>query len=412
MNSWLLKVKRLYAYSLSATLPLVSEQKRSSLPVQLAVITLARLFLNIGLRMVYPFAPALSRGLGVEITAVYRLITLRNFAGFLSPLFSPLSEKFGRRPMMIAGMVLMGIGCAVVVIWPAYWPLGVTLALVSIAKVIYDPAMQAYVGDVVPYRQRGRAIAVTELAWAGALLLGAPAVGIIIARQGWQAPFVWLGAMGMITAVFLWRTLPPSGRKNRQHVTLRSMASVIWHTPVIWAASAYTLLAMGANEILFIVYGDWMETSFQLSLASLGVASGLIGGSEVIGEVIAGWSVDRFGKRPVIITTGVLTALMYAVIPITGSELTTTLITLFVLFLFFEITVVGGVPLMTEIVPETRSVVMAMVLAFGALGRALGSLVGPLLWSTGGFIVNGIAAGLIMLIAIGILSVWIKEAEH
>ncbi|MCP5101350.1 MAG: MFS transporter [Chloroflexi bacterium] len=389
----------------------MSKQKQSSLAVQLVAISLARLFLNIGLRMVYPFAPALARGLGVQVTAVYRLITLRNFAGFLSPIFSPLSEKFGRRKIMIGSMLLLGIGCGVVAIWPAYWPLGVTLALISLAKVIYDPAMQAYVGDVVPYKQRGRAIAVTELSWAGALLLGAPAVGLIIAKQGWRAPFIWLGVLGTVTAVFLWRTLPPSGSKNKQGATIRSMASVIRHKPVIWAASIYILLAMGANEILFIVYGDWMESSFQLSLASLGVASGVIGGSEVIGEVFAGWSVDRFGKRPVIITAGVLNALMYAIIPFTIDGLTSALITLFVLFLFFEITVVGGVPLMTELVPEARSVVMGMVLAFGALGRALGSLIGPLLWSAGGFVVNGMVAGLIMLVAIGILARWIREAK-
>ena len=387
----------------------MSTKKETPLSIQLAVIAVARLILNVGLRMVYPFAPALARGLNVPLTAVYRLVTLRNFAGFLSPAFTPLSGRFGRRKVMAGSLVLLGASGLIMLIWPSFIALGVTLVLVAIAKVIYDPAMQAYVGDKVPYQQRGRAIAVTELSWAGALLLGAPAVGLLIAAQGWQAPFVWLGLLGVITAVILYHLLPQSNRQSNSAVTLKQVAAVVRAHPIIWAASIYILLLMGANEILFIVYGGWMESSFGLSLASLGVASGVVGGAEVIGEFFVGLAVDRLGKRRVIMVTGVLTAVFYAAIPFIGNTLTSALITLFILFLFFEITVVGGVPLMTELVPEARTVVMAMVLAFGALGRALGSIIGPLLWQMGGLRANGLLAALIMLIAVVVLARWVKE---
>ncbi len=249
----------------------------------------------------------------------------------------------------------------------------------------------------------------TELSWAGALLLGAPAVGLLIAAQGWRAPFVWLGVLGGITAVILYQLLPKSNRQSDSAVTLKQVVAVVRAHPVIWAASIYILLLMAANEILFIVYGGWMESSFGLSLASLGIASGVVGGAEVIGEFFVGSAVDRLGKRPVIVVTGMLTAVFYALIPFIGNTLTSALITLFILFLFFEITVVGGVPLMTELVPEARTVVMAMVLAFGALGRALGSLIGPLLWKMGGLRANGLLAALIMLVAVGVLVRWVKE---
>ncbi|MFQ5436390.1 MAG: MFS transporter, partial [Anaerolineae bacterium] len=134
-------------------------EKKPSLSLQLIVISLARLLLNTGLRVVYPFAPALARGLGMELTAVTNLITLRNFSGFFSPLFGPLSERHGRRAVMVGAMLFFSGGTALVFLWPAYWPLGVTLIIISLSKLIYDPAMQAYVGDIVPYHQRGKAIA-------------------------------------------------------------------------------------------------------------------------------------------------------------------------------------------------------------------------------------------------------------
>jgi len=403
----------LFSPLLSVTLPPVADtiQKIPRLSVQLGIITLARLFLNTGLRMVYPFAPALARGLDVPLVSIYNLVTIRNFAGFLSPAFGPLSERYGRKPLIAGALLFFSLGCLLVVTWPRYWFLGLALCIIAVAKVIYDPAMQAYLGDTIPYRERGRAIAVTELSWAGALLVGAPAVGFTIQRQGWQSPFIWLGLLGVGAAVLLWRLLPSSSRRTGQTATLGHIGRVWARHPVIWAAALYTMLAMAANETLFIVYGDWMEDSFSLSLTNLGLASGIIGGAEIAGEIFVGWSVDRFGKRPVIITTGLLTALLYAAIPFTSAALTGALITLFILFLFFEITVVGGIPLMTEIVPSARGVVLSTVLAAGALGRATGSLLGPRIWQAGGFVANGLVAAVVMLIAISTLALWVREGS-
>lgn len=389
----------------------MAKQASPSLAAQLGALTLARLFLNIGLRMVYPFAPALARGLGVELTAVYRLIALRNLTGFLSPLFGPLSERFGRKIIMLVAMLIFALGALLVFVWPAYWPLGAALALLSLAKILYDPAMQAHIGDTVPYRRRGQAIAVTELAWALALLGGAPIVGLLIQRQGWQAPFFWLGALSLAATVLLWRVVADSGKRAGQAATLGAVLRVLRQYPVIWFAVAYLTAAMTANEMLFIVYGDWMEGSFGLALAALGLASGVIGGAEIVGELFAGWSVDRFGKRRVIIVTGLLNALLYFTIPYTSGSLGAALVTLFLLFLFFEITIVGGIPLMTELVPSARGVVMSMVLTAMSLGRTLGSLLGPIIWAQGGFRSTGLAAALVMATAVFILARWVREGE-
>ncbi|MCA9972279.1 MAG: MFS transporter [Anaerolineales bacterium] len=388
----------------------MSTRPLPSLRGQLAGLTLARLFMNTGLRMVYPFLPALARGLGVPLTAVYQLVTIRNAAGVLSPLFAPLSERYGRKPVIVAAMLLFAGGCLLPLIWPTLWGLGLALTVIAVAKVIYDPAMQAYVGDRVPYAQRGRALAATELSWAGALLLGAPAVGLAIQAAGWRAPFVWLGVLGLGAVVVLQRALPrlPGGAGHA--VTLRRTAAVLRAHPIIWAAVVYAFLLMGANEVLFIVYGDWMEASFALSLGSLGLASGVIGGAEIVGELLAGTSVDRFGKRPVILTTGLLNALAYLAMPHVSTELAAALLALFAVFLTFEITVVGGIPLLTELVPGARGVVMTAVLAAGTLGRAAGSWLGPQIWQRAGFPGSGAVAAVGTLLAMAVLLRWLREA--
>ncbi len=386
-------------------------QPKQSMWPQLVVMTAARLCINIGIRMVYPFAPALARGVGVEISAVYQLISLRNLSGLVSPLFGPVSEKYGRKPVMMAATLFFGVACGLLVAFPAYWPLALALTAAALAKVIFDPAMQAYIGDTVAYARRGRAIAVTEYSWALALLLGGPLVGLAMARGGWVAPFAWLAVLSVLAVVVLQIVLPRLPRKAGASLKISAVVGLVRQHPVMLAVAGFVALEMGANELLLIVFGDWMEGSFNLSLASLGLSAAVIGGAELLGETVAGVAVDRFGKRPIVITTGILTAVFYAIIPFMSSELTPALVTLFVLFVLFEITVVGSIPLMTEVVPGARSVVMSLSLGGAALGRAAGAWLGPMIWAQGGFWMTGLTAAGVMILSVLVLWRWVGEGE-
>lgn len=383
--------------------------RKRSLNVQLIALAGARLILNSGLRFVYPYAPALARGLNVPREDIYYLITLRNLTGFLSPVFGPLSERYGRRAILMSGMAIFSLGAILVVIWPTYWVLGLCLCATGIAKVFYDPAMQAYVGDEVPYERRGVAIAITEYSWSLALLMGVPIAGILIQRQGWQAPFLWLGVGGIVAIIVLWRTISKSKKNDSATTTLPKIVRFLGEHHVVLYAALYITLFVTANEMLFIVFGGWMEDAFNLSLTSLGIAAAVIGGAELIGETIAGWSVDRYGKRPVIIFTGFGTALCNLLLPFTSATLAGAMITLFFLFLAFEITIVGGIPLMTELVPGSRAVVMSIILAAMFFGRSLGSFLGPLVWNIVGFKFAGFVWAVVAAASVLILMRWVHE---
>ncbi len=138
-----------------------------------------------------------------------------------------------------------------------------------------------------------------------------------------------------------------------------------------------------------------------------GIESWLI----LIGETFAGWSVDRYGKRPVILFAGFFTAFCNFVIPFTSGSLAGALLTLFFLFLAFEITIVGGIPLMTELVPSSRAVVMSIILAAMFFGRSLGSFFGPLVWNVVGFSYAGIVWAAIAALSVFILVGWVREED-
>jgi predicted MFS family arabinose efflux permease len=212
-------------------------------------------------------------------------------------------------------------------------------------------------------------------------------------------------------AIVLWRMLPKTRERSDQPISLRPTFALLRREPVVWAACAYVMLIMVANELVLVVYGDWMEVSFGLTVTSLGVAGMVIGAAEVSGEITTALTVDRIGKRRFVIVTGSLASLAYLALPFASISLAAALISVFVLFLFFEMSVVGGVPLMTEIVPSARSIVLSLIVAAAGLGRAAGALAGPLLWSSGNLVFTGVASALITVLAVVVLALWVYEAD-
>ncbi|MBW1842018.1 MAG: MFS transporter, partial [Deltaproteobacteria bacterium] len=171
------------------------------LAVKVSVATLCRLALNTARRFGYPFAPVLSRGLGVPLTAITSIIAVNQATAILGAGFGPLADRFGYRLMMLVGMSLLVVGMFAGGFLPFY---GVVLAaffLAGLGKSIFDPALQAYVGERVPFEKRGRVIGVLEFGWAGSTLLGIPLIGLLIQHLGWRAPFFALGGVGLLGIV-------------------------------------------------------------------------------------------------------------------------------------------------------------------------------------------------------------------
>ena len=240
---------------------------------QLVALTFVRLVLNTGVRIIYPFLPVFARGLQVSESAIVQLIAIRNVTGLLGAGFSISSERYGRRSAILGAAALMSIGAGCVALLPTYWGFGITLTLFGLAKVVYDPAVYAYVGDMVAYEQRGRSSAIIELAWALALLVGAPAAGWIIRYQGWQAPFGWLALLGGVGTLSLWWLLPRRNDAQIGGTDWKQILAVVWQHPVIWAVFAYTGLLMVASEQLLIVYGPWLEQDFSPTVDQFRVGS-------------------------------------------------------------------------------------------------------------------------------------------
>jgi predicted MFS family arabinose efflux permease len=353
-----------------------------------------RTVMNTMYRLVYPFLADLGRGLGVDLQTLSVLMTARSVAGALGPLLASLADIRGRKAGVLFGLLLFNAGVAAVVIWPTFIGFVLAVMLTAIAKYTFDPAMQAFLGDRVPYERRGLAVAVTELSWSLSFILGIPLVGLLITRSGWAGPFPLLLILGVLSMLVMAWLLPDDSltRINNIHTVsfFRNLQLVVNHPPA-QAALILGLLVTMANEVINLVFGVWLEDSFGLQIMALGAASAVIGFSELGGESLVGALNDRLGKERSIAYGLILNSLAVLALPVIGSGVPGALTGLFMFYLTFEFTLVSIIPMMTELFPSARATLMAVNIASLSLGRAIGALLASPLYQTG-FQANAFAA--------------------
>ncbi len=382
------------------------------LSLQLGAAATARLFINTARRFPYPFAPALSRGLGVPLPAITSLIAVNQATGILGPLLGSLGDRWGYRVMMLVGLAMLTVGMFTGGFVPIYSATLLALFLAGLGKNVFDPALQAYVGAKVPYHQRGRAIGFVELSWSGSSLIGIPLVGLLIDKLEWRSPFFVLGGLGLLSIIAL-RTLIPANSHHRaaeNDISLRTIWQQLRAERAVIGALAFTLLTSMANDNLFVVYGAWLESAFGLSSLALGAATTVIGIAELSGEGLTASLADRLGLRRAIITGATLSALSYLLLPLFDQSLSFALIGLFIVFITFEFTLVVSFSLFTEILPSARATMMSANLATAGLGRVIGSFGGGMIWLAGGITaiggISALASGLAVIFLLWGLRDW------
>lgn len=381
---------------------------RIPLRFQLILFTTARTIFNTLHRMVYPFLAIFARSLGVDLTTFSYALTARSLVGTFGPFAASVADRQGRRFGMVLGTALFTLGAAVVVFWPTFPGLAVSLALATLGKYIFDPGMQAYISDHIPYERRGRTIAITEFGWSLAFIAGVPLMGFLIASNGWMAPFPLMVLLGGLIVVGLFWLVPKDVQQATPNRSRDNFRLVVTSLPAV-TGLAIGLFASAANEQVNLIFGVWLEDSFGLQIAALGAASAFIGISELSAEGLVAAFVDRLGKSRAVALGLAVNSLAALALPFIGRTEVGALIGLFLFYISFEFTLVSSIPLMTEILPAARATMMAFNIAAISLGRALGAFLAPRLY---GVSFLAVALGAILFNLFAMVAVYRLGKEH
>ncbi len=353
--------------------------------------------------MIYPFLSYFARGLGVDLKTISYAITVRSLLGLVGPFLASVADSRGRKTGMIIGTITYTAAISLIALWPTFPAFFIALSLSFLGYLIFVPSMQAYLGDRVPYEQRARMLGITEFAWSLSAIIGVPLVGLVIARQGWLAPFPLIALLGVLTVAALAWMLPKDPTPLAGKPGFWSNLRTVFTYPPAVAALVMAGLYTAANEVVTLVYGVWVEQSFALSIASLGATALAIGVSELGGETLVTAFTDKIGKRKALAIGIIGNCLASLALPVFGRWLVGALVCLFFFYLTFEFTIVSGIPLMSEILPSARATMMASHMAILAIGRSIGDLLGPILFTQHvlpGITANAIAAIMFDLLAL------------
>jgi len=385
--------------------PVVNGQAESRLQLilKIVVVVICRLVLNTARRFAYPFAPVLSRELGVPLTSITSLIAVNWATSLLGIFFGPLADRFGYRKMMVLGLVMLAVGMFAGGLFPSYGVILITLFLAGLGKMVFDPAVQAYVSERVPYKRRATAIGFLEISWAGSTLLGIPLIALLIDNVGWRSPFFAMGAIGLAGIIVLSVLIPADERSvlnPRRTLSVKKVLPIIVRDEASLGALVYVFFFSAAIDNLFVVYGAWLEKAFRVDIVALGMATGVIGAAELVGEILVATISDRFGLKRVVMIGVTICIFTYSLLPLVGQSLLTALTGLFIHFLIFEFTIISSLALCTELQPEMRATVIAGFFAAAGLGRILGALIGGPIWLAGGLVATSLVSAGITALAL------------
>lgn len=372
----------------------------------LTISILGRLAHDIANRIVYPFAPELAAGLKIPLDQFGALVSLRNGVGIIGPVFGALSDRIGHRRSLTIGLLLVAIGLGLIGLSDGLTLPGFGFVISGIGSAIYIPTLLAYASERTPYQRRGRVLGTIELSWAISGMIGLPIMGLLIGSLGWRAPLIGLAVAAFVCAGL---TLLLEETPRTLNITSPTLnIGAIFRNRSALAFIATWFLVFFAFENVQVGYGSWFESHFGLSTTARGGISTLFGIFELTASASSSLFLDRIGKKRGV-TGGLSVAVVGYLLLVTLGPLALpwALAAISVAFLGFEFSVVSGISVMSELVPQARGTMLAMGVTAGSLGRMAADLVGSAVTANVGFtlaaVMSLVAGGLtVVVFALGV----------
>ncbi|HMI02085.1 MAG TPA: TCR/Tet family MFS transporter [Pedobacter sp.] len=231
------------------------------------------------------------KGIPVNQASTYGALLLSVFAitQFLfSSVIGNLSDKFGRRPVLLSSLLGFGIDYIILALAPTYGWLFIGRIIAGITGASFTTAT-AYIADVsTDETTRAKNFGLIGAAFGLGFVLG-PALGALLATWGIRAPFYAAAALCLLNCIFGYFFLPESlSKENRRSFEWKranpfgSLKFLTRHPEIGGLALGFFLIYLGAQAVqgnwnFFTIYRfNWSEKMVGISLAVVGVLVGAV----------------------------------------------------------------------------------------------------------------------------------------
>lgn len=249
-----------------------------------------------------PSLPHMAAGFGVDYGIMS--LSLAAYAGvsaLLQMLFGPLSDRYGRRPLILFGILGFQVGTVGCILADDISTFLVCRMIQAVIAPTYAVAL-AVIRDTSRQDEAASRIGFLSMAWAVAPMLGPAFGGWLDETLGWRAIFGFLGLFGMVVfflcLIDLRETnLNPCQTLKRQFLAYPELliSKRFWAYALCLAFSVGTFFAFLAGVPLVAA------TAYDLPPASLGVLIGSITGGFMAGSFLSGKLARRMGPLVLIL---------------------------------------------------------------------------------------------------------------
>jgi predicted MFS family arabinose efflux permease len=235
----------------------------------------------------------ISSSMGVSVPVVGQLIAAAAAVMCLgAPLLAALVAGWDRRRLLAATMLWYALFMGLCALAPSFdWLLGMRV-LAVIAPAIFTPQAAACVGLLVLEEHRGRAITFVFLGWSLASVLGMPLGAWIGGTLGWRSAFWMVVVLSVVSAAWLWRTMPDGVRPA-------ALSRAAWgralRSKALMFTVGVTLLYSAGQFVLFSYFAPYFKFTMQITPVQLSLLFAWFGVFGFVGNMLMARHIDRLG---------------------------------------------------------------------------------------------------------------------
>jgi MFS transporter, DHA1 family, tetracycline resistance protein len=242
---------------------------------------------SIGFGIILPVLPKLIMqltGVGIDRAARYGgwlsfVYALMQF--FCAPVLGNLSDRFGRRPVLLFAVLALGVDYLIMGLAPTIGWLFLGRTIAGVAGASFTPAY-AYVADITPPERRAQNFGLMSAGFGVGFILG-PAIGGLLGTFGPRAPFFTAGVIALANATYGYFALPESlpAEKRREFHWVRAnplgtLAQMSRYPTVMLSLGAIFLWQL-AHQVLPGTWAFYTISKFHWSSAQVGYSLAFVG---------------------------------------------------------------------------------------------------------------------------------------
>jgi DHA1 family inner membrane transport protein len=310
--------------------------------------------------------------------------------GIVAPLVGPISDTYGRRPVALMGLLLMGGGILGSVMAWNYASLLICRLLTGVGGAMAPPNSMAAISDHFPPAQRGTAVGwLFSASWLGAVI-GVPLVGLLADVGGWRFPFyVLAGLIGLVWGC-LWLWFPRHQLPATPRLDFAGRFQELSRTPGVWAVLVTNVLQQMTFFAMFTYLAAYLVQAYRMPTGETALALALVGGGAMAGSLLGGRIAGHPRRLRVLAVSLLGSGMIAGVSFIVSTSAWIIVASASMVSILASIGAPVLMTLMTELAGRSRATGIGMFGASNQLGGVGGVLLGGVALSLGGFALIGL----------------------